>query len=151
MSHKNPAAFGKRQEYAAIAELLRRGFDVYPTLVDVQGIDCVIRLDEERYLDIQIKARSIEAKQWNFFAAMTVNPRDNFYFIFYTEKNDTFWVIPSRDLVDLCVENPSGKNKGKMNLSLPKLDSGEKAGRFEDYKNDSGFRLLKQYNHNAAL
>ena len=82
---------------------------------------------------------------------MTVNPRDNFYFIFYTEKNDTFWVIPSRDLVDLCVVNPSGKNKGKMNLSLPKSDSGGKADRFESYKDDNGFKLLKQYNDNAAL
>jgi hypothetical protein len=29
MSFRTSASFGKRQEYVAIAELLRRGFDVY--------------------------------------------------------------------------------------------------------------------------
>jgi len=68
------SSYGKRQEYIAVAELLRRGFDVYMTLVDDQGIDCVIRINENRYLDIQIKARSANAKQWNMFAAMSFEP-----------------------------------------------------------------------------
>jgi hypothetical protein len=142
MSYRDSASFGKRQEYLVIAELLKRGFDVYMTLVDDQGIDCVIRLDDERYLDIQIKARSKNAKQWNWFAAMSFVPRENLFFIFYTEKNETFWVIPSGDLVDLCRINVSGKNVGKRTLTLPKSDSGEKARRFDKYKNDNGFRLL---------
>lgn len=44
MSHRNTASFGKRQEFIAVAELLRRGFDVYMTQVDDQQIDCIIRL-----------------------------------------------------------------------------------------------------------
>ena len=35
-SFRSSASFGKRQEFVAIAELLRRGFDVYLTLVDDQ-------------------------------------------------------------------------------------------------------------------
>jgi len=58
MRFRDSASFGKRQEYTVIAELLRRGFDVYATLVDDQGIDCIIRLNEKKYIDIQIKARS---------------------------------------------------------------------------------------------
>ena len=61
MNHRSSASFGKRQEYVAIAELLRRGFDVYMTLVDDQQIDCIIRQEKDgklRYLDVQIKARS---------------------------------------------------------------------------------------------
>ena len=61
MSFRNSASFGKRQEFAAIAKLLSLGFDVYETMVDDQGIDCVIRIPRDndlRYLDIQIKARS---------------------------------------------------------------------------------------------
>ncbi len=38
MSYRDTASFGKRQEYSVIAELLKRGFDVYMTLVDDQGI-----------------------------------------------------------------------------------------------------------------
>ena len=56
MNHRSSASFGKRQEYVAIAELLRRGLDVYMTLVDDQQIDCIIRQEKGgdlRYLNIQ--------------------------------------------------------------------------------------------------
>lgn len=61
MSYRSRASFGKRQEYVAVAELLRRDFDVYMTLVDDPQIDCIIRQEVNghlRYVDIQIKARS---------------------------------------------------------------------------------------------
>ncbi len=143
MEYKDTASFGRRQEYSVIAELLKRGFDVYMTLVDDKGIDCIIRLNDRRYLDIQIKARSKNAKQWNFFAAMSFEVRNNFYFIFYTEKNDNFWVIPSEDVKKLGQENKSGKNAGKISLSLPKIAYGDKALKFEKYRNDNGFKFLK--------
>ena len=145
MHYRDTASFGKRQEYVVVAELLKRGYDVYMTLVDDQGIDCIIRINSNRYLDVQIKARSKEAKYWNFFAAMTFKPRKNYFFIFYTEKNNCFWTIPSQKLKYLCVQNVSGKNIGKMALSLPKLETGEKAERFEKFKNENGFGLLKKY------
>jgi len=63
MSYRDSASFGKRQEYVVVAELLKRGFDVYMTLVDDQGIDCVIRIDDQTYIDFQIKARANTAKQ----------------------------------------------------------------------------------------
>ncbi|HGJ64876.1 TPA: hypothetical protein ENS27_05730 [bacterium] len=63
MSYRDTASFGKRQEYSVVAELLKRGFDVYMTLVYDQGIDCIIRLDNMRYLDVQIKARSKDDQQ----------------------------------------------------------------------------------------
>ena len=76
-SNISSASFGKRQEYRAIAELLGRGHDVYMTLVDDKQIDCVLRINENRYLDIQIKARS---KQTQFhmrgvFTAADFEPR----------------------------------------------------------------------------
>lgn len=37
MPFRNTASFGKRREFIAMAELLKRGFDVYATLVDDQG------------------------------------------------------------------------------------------------------------------
>jgi len=84
-SHRSSASFGKRQEYIAIGELLRRGHDVYMTLVDDQQIDCVIRQENKgklRYLDIQIKARSENAKNPGTFAALEIRkPRNNFIFI----------------------------------------------------------------------
>ncbi len=77
MTSQSTLSFGKRQEYLAIAELLDRGYDVYQTLVDDQGIDCVIRKesnDVPKYIDIQIKARSSKAqiKHAGRWAAMKI-------------------------------------------------------------------------------
>lgn len=145
MAYRNSASFGKRQEYVVVAELLKRGYDVYMTLVDDQGIDCVIRIDDRTYIDIQIKARSCTAEQWNFFAGMTITPRDNYFFIFYLEKNDTFWVLPSADVVKHASMNKSGKNKGKYSLALPKSETTDKAREFSMYKGEAGFCLLKNF------
>ena len=127
MDFRSSASFGKRQEFIAVAELLKRRFDVYMTLVDDQQIDCIIRLDEKkgpRYLDIQIKARSATAKQAATFAAIQVRkPRRDFWFIFYSEAAGTYWVMPSKDVVRLGNENKGGesgdgKNKGRFTLVL---------------------------------
>ena len=134
-----------------MAELLRRGFDVYMTLVDDQGIDCIIRLDTGRYLDIQIKARSAAAEQWSTFAAMDFEARDNFFFIFYLEQNNTYWIIPSRDLESLCSTNVSGQNAGKRTLVLPKSDDGNKAESFKQYRGDNGFTLLTNYGAKPSI
>jgi len=145
VTYRNTASFGKRQEYSVVAELLRHGFDVYMTLVDDQGIDCVVRLDATRYVDIQIKARSKDAKQWSTFAAMDFEPRANLFFIFYTEKNESFWTIPSLDLSGLCHRNASGRNAGRRTLVLPKTPDGEKAKRFAKYTGNDGFGLLRAF------
>ena len=141
MSYRNTASFGKRQEYSVISELLKRGFDVYMTLVDDQGIDCVIRVNNKRYLDIQIKARSKGVKNWNLFPQLHSKPRGNFYFIFYTEKDNNFWVIPSKDIKNLGNKMKSGKNIGTISLRIPKSDKGRE--NFKKYQNDNGFKLLK--------
>jgi len=148
MSYRDSASFGKRQEYVVIAELLKRNFDVYMTLVDDQGIDCIIRVDEKTYIDIQIKARSKTAKQWNFFAGMKIEPNDNYFFIFYLEKNDTFWVIPSDDIVKYAITNKNGKNAGAHSITIPTTVTSDKGKIFDKYKGNSGFNLLKNFKVN---
>ncbi len=152
MDHRSTASFGKRQEYIAVAELLRRGFDVYMTLVDDQQIDCVIRQERNgrlRYLDVQIKARSKDAKHAATFAALTIRkPRQDFWFIFFSEAAGTYWVLPSVDVVRLSNVNKGGKtkkgkNKGKLTIKLAnKNNSGWKPRpKFKEYEN--AFELLK--------
>ncbi|MBA7473110.1 hypothetical protein ES707_08444 [subsurface metagenome] len=135
-----PQAFGRRQEYVVIAELLKRGFDVFKTLVDDKKIDCVIRLSDKKYLDVQIKARSIYAKHPTFFAGMRIEPRPNYWFIFFTEANDTFWVMPSSKVIELGHTLKSGENVGKAEINMPKSDRSSNAPKFEKYKNN--FDLL---------
>ncbi len=85
---------GKEGELKVIGELLRQGFDVYSPLVDIGGIDCVIKTDVG-YREIQIKTR--ELAQIILFQAREYIPRDNFFIICYNLKEpNTFWVIPSK-------------------------------------------------------
>ena len=113
------ASFGKRQELIAMGGLLRQGFDVYSTMVDDQQIDCIVRLpgDPPVYVDIQIKARSKSAKQPGTFAAMEIRkPRGNFFFLFYSEAADCYWIMPSLELVHLASRNKSGKYAGRYTI-----------------------------------
>jgi hypothetical protein len=153
MTNRSTASFGRRQEYIAVAKLLHLGFDVYMTLVDDQQIDCIIRIEQDgepRYLDVQIKARSKDAVHAGYFASLTIRkPRKNFWFIFYSEVINTYWVIPSLEVCKLANVNKGGpdgkgKNKGKMALKLAtKNKSGWKARpRFKKYEN--AFELLRE-------
>jgi hypothetical protein len=123
---RHSASFGKRQEFGAIAELLRRGYDVYVTLVDDQGIDCVVRQGPREFYDIQVKARSRESKAGkvgHFPLLDCSNPRENYVFIFFAEgvgERGRYWVIPSTTIVQpgFSTSLKSGKNKGKYRLIL---------------------------------
>jgi len=145
-SHRSSASFGKRQEYIAVAELLRRGHDVYMTLVDDQQIDCVIRQEKGgqlRYLDIQIKARSIDAQNPALFAALVVRyPRENFFYIFYSETVNTYWIVPSKELIEEANQNKGGKNKGKHSINFVNAKSKNRKPRPRFTKYENAFHLL---------
>jgi hypothetical protein len=55
-SRLNSLQAGKYAEYFVKMEFTLFGFDVYTTEVDDQGIDFVVRKDETRYYDIQVKS-----------------------------------------------------------------------------------------------
>ena len=149
MTHQDPASVGKRQEYVAIAELLRRDFDVYMTHVDDKQIDCVVRLYRRKpvYLDDQIKARSRTANHPGTFAAVKLNkPRPNYFFIFYSEAADQYWVMPSLDFVREANVSKSGANEGKYKIVFTNTRSNGDVvprPRFNDFLNN--FDLLEQF------
>jgi hypothetical protein len=144
--YHSTAAFGKRQEYIAVAELLRRGHDVYMTLVDDKQIDCVIRQEKNgqlRYLDIQIKARSCEVRNPATFAALEIRkPREGFFYIFYSEQADTYWIVPSLELIAEAYQIKGGNSKGKFRIVfVNKVKDGIRPRpRFKKYEN--AFQLL---------
>ena len=146
--YRNRVSFGKRQEFIAIAEFLRRGFDVYIPLVDDQQIDCVIRRDNHDYVDLQIKSRSKEIADINagLFSAMQIrNPRKNYFFLFYVEHLDVgaYWIFPSLELVEKASRNKKGKNKGKYSINLTGCRGGQVYAlpKYSQYKNN--FDLLQ--------
>ena len=121
---RHTASFGKRQEFVVIAELLKRGYDIYLTLVDDQQIDCVIRYDNGKkiqYFDVQIKARSsdcIPANAAEFAGINIQSPRKNYFFIFYSEAMDQYWIMSSLNLKKLGYESQKGESLGKYRVKL---------------------------------
>lgn len=150
---RRSASFGKRQELIAIAELLKRGFDVYIPLVDDQQIDLVIRKTVDRrpiYIEIQIKARSKDCEPCDAgrFAAMEIiNPRKNYFFIFYSERLDKYWIIPSEELVKIASQNKKGENIGKYHINLTGYRKKSKKvyplPKFKKWENN--FEILESY------
>lgn len=153
--HRSTTSFGKHIEYVVIGELLRQRFDIYQTLVDDQGIDCVLRHKGKNslvYLDIQIKARSKDSKEEHagVFSGLQIDEerpsRPNYLFIFYSEPlENSYWVIPSTVLVE--VASPHGpKWPGRYNLVMTRSRKGKLyvKSEFNDYCDKKGLDLLRK-------
>ena len=115
---RNTASFGKRIEYWIIGLMLKEGLDVYVPLVDDFGVDAIIRKDNGTIFEVQIKARSnaVVIGDAGLFAALTHEKRKNYYFVFYSERLDTIWIMSSKDFIKEAVQNKTGKNKGKKSI-----------------------------------
>jgi hypothetical protein len=118
LSFRSLAAFGKRMEFYVVGLMLKEGLDVYLPLVDDDAIDAVIKRPEGRFVEVQIKARSRGVKFGNsgLFAALTHELRENYWFVFYSERMDTIWIMSSREFLRESSPNISGKNIGKRGI-----------------------------------
>jgi hypothetical protein len=106
-------------EYWLIGAMLREGLDVYVPLVDDAGIDAVIRKAGNSFIEVQIKARSNDVKfgACGLFAAIQhPKPRENYYFVFHSERLKSTWIMSSEELIEEANQNKSGKNKGSRSI-----------------------------------
>lgn len=117
-SFRHNAGFGKRMEYYIIGLMLKEGLDCYVPLVDDDGIDVVVRRNDGSFIEVQIKARSRDVISGDaaLFAALTHQPRPNYYFIFYAERMETMWILSSEEFLQDCNTNKNGKNTGKQSI-----------------------------------
>lgn len=115
---RHNAGFGKRMEYYLIGLMLKEGLDCYVPLVDDDGIDVVIRKHDGTYIEIQIKARSNDVADGDaaLFSALTHEHRSNYYFLFYSERLETMWIMSSEEFLQECNTNKNGKNTGKRSI-----------------------------------
>lgn len=115
---RNSAGFGKRIEFWIAGLMLKEGIDIYMPLIDDNGIDAVIRRDDGSFIEIQIKARSKNVVPGDaaLFAAITHELRENYYFIFYSERMNKFWLMSSKEFIDESNQNKKGKNVGKRSI-----------------------------------
>lgn len=115
---RHSAGFGKRIEYWIVGLMLKEGLDVYLPLVDDDAIDVVIRKPNGTFTTAQIKARSKDVVERDaaLFSAITHELRDNYWFIFYSERMDVIWIMSSKEFIKEAVQNKSGKNIGKRSI-----------------------------------
>ncbi|WKK86533.2 hypothetical protein QYS48_06235 [Marivirga arenosa] len=117
-SFRHSAGFGKRMEYWLVGLMLKEGLDVYMPLVDDFGIDAVIRKPNGQFIELQIKARSKDVTFGDaaLFAAITHEIRENYYFLFYSERMESMWLLSSEEFIKESTQNKTGKNKGKRSI-----------------------------------
>lgn len=149
---RHSAGFGKRIEYWIVGNMLKEGLDVYLPLVDDDAIDAVIRRPDGSFTTVQIKARSRTVKMGDaaLFAAITHEPRENYWFIFYSERMDLMWIMSSNEFVTEAAQNKTGKNKGKRSIWFNGRRKDKSTGKyvehckpqFERYLADSFDRLV---------
>jgi len=118
MPFRNSAAFGKRIEFYVVGLMLKEGLDVYLPLVDDDAIDAIVKRPDGRFVEVQIKARSKSVRFGDaaLFAGLPHEPRENYWFVFYSERMDPILIMSSKEFVDEARQNKEGKNAGKRTL-----------------------------------
>ena len=139
ISFRHTAGFGKRMEYWIIGLMLKEGIDVYIPLVDDNAIDAIIRKENGEFIELQIKARSNDVLFGDaaLFAAIPHELRNNYYFLFYSQRMDSMWLMTSEEFILESNQNKKGKNAGKRSIWLngkkTKLQKEHCKPRFEKY------------------
>jgi len=149
-SFRHSAAFGKRIEYYVIGLMLKEGLDVFLPMVDDDAIDAVIKRPNGSFVEVQIKARSkhVIFGDGALFAAIPHEYRPNYWFVFYSERMDKFWILSSKEFIDEAVQNKTGKNKGKRSIWFngrnTKANTEHVKPQFEKYLATNFSRILKE-------
>ena len=135
MYYRDTASFGKRMEHYLIGQMLKEGLDCYIPMVDDDGIDVIIRKSANEYIEVQIKARSRDVKLGNaaLFAALTHEVRNNYFFVFYSERLDAMLIMSSAEFIQECVTNKTGKNAGKRSIWFNGYRKNKETGIKEEY------------------
>jgi hypothetical protein len=85
----SPQQKGKRGEFFVFGELIKRGFDLYLPVVDVGGIDAILRLKSGKCIEMQVKSTEAK-KQAGYFNVYDLEPRPN---LFIPESSSNLPVI----------------------------------------------------------
>jgi hypothetical protein len=118
----------KRAALWVFDQLLREGVIVYTPLLNIEGVDAVIRLEDGRYRDLVIRAAESEHYP-NWFTVNRLQPRENLFVVCVSWQVTPVqcWIFPSAEFarnaaqkgsaneLDLEADAPSG---GKLKQAL---------------------------------
>ena len=131
----HPAVTGKRGEYMVIGKLLEKGFTVYTPVADIEGIDCIIRNDTGRLIEIQIKTRNEREEEGRQFRVKDLKPHKDFFIACYLIDKDELWIIPSFQFKKSAYLNSEGTYILPMTFG--------KRRELSKYRDELGLELLK--------
>lgn len=83
MKELESGQIGKLGEQKVISKLLERGLDVYLPIVDIHGIDCIIKTPKGKYIDVQIKTRLKITRNLELIDVRKLKARKNLFIIAY--------------------------------------------------------------------
>lgn len=132
---RHSAGFGKRIEYWIIGRMLKEGMDVYIPLVDDHAVDAIVRKKDGSIALIQIKARSksVSFGDTALFAAIPHEHREDYWFVFYSERLDATLLMTSEEFISESVQNKTGKNAGLRSIWFNGKRTDKKSGVQSEY------------------
>ncbi|HQR02864.1 MAG: hypothetical protein JSR19_10845 [Proteobacteria bacterium] len=141
---RHSAGFGKRIEYWIIGRMLKEGMDVYVPLVDDHAVDAIVRRKDGSIALVQIKARSstVASGDAALFAAIPHEHREDYWFVFYSERLDTTWLMSSQEFIAEAVQNKTGKNVGLRSIWFNGKRTDKKTGVKSEYVKDRYLRYV---------
>ena len=125
---------GKRGELMVIGKLLEMGLTVYSPVADVEGIDCIVRNEKGRLIEIQIKTRNKRDQEDRHFRVKDFKPHRDFFICCYMADTNELWTIPSYVFYKSSYLLGSGIRGLLMNLT--------KKRELSKYKDELGLDLL---------
>lgn len=141
---RHSAGFGKRIEYWIIGLMLKEGMDVYVPLVDDHAVDAIVRRKDGSIALVQIKARSktVAFGDAALYAAITHENRADYWFVFYSERLETIWLMTSEEFLEESNQNKNGKNIGLRSVWFNGKRTDRKTGEKSEYVKDRYLRYV---------
>ena len=129
------AITGKRGEYEIITKLMSEGFLVYTPVLDIDGVDCIIKNDKGRLIELQIKTRNKgDGYNKQFIVKRQLKCNLNFFICCYIIDTGEIWYIPSY-LFQKHSKNDNGSTILTMDLETER--------ELLSYKGERGIMVLK--------
>ena len=126
---------GKRGEYRVIGKLMESGFTVYVPILDIEGIDCIIKNDTGRLIEIQIKTRNKKDSDNRQFKLKSLRPHKDLFICCYMIDTNEIWMIPSPYFDRIAYTNRYGERAIHMTR--------ETQIKIAKYKDKLGLDLLR--------
>jgi hypothetical protein len=132
---KNPmtissGATGKRGELHVFGELLKQGIIPYAPIVDLEGIDCIIRKSDGSYVELQVKTLNTPKTPMWWQVVNPLQQENYFYALVSVPLGWATWILPS----EVFIANASGPTGPKRNIYDLNLGSAGLETKLKPYK-----------------